>query len=356
MACADARACLAILVVAQRAARQTRGFRNTLARPRCSTCPGLGGTWGGSSGARAATEGAATALEQLAVACGERNVRDLVSVQVFVSASLPACTPPTTAEPRQPAPSRLVFVGGRDRSHLSCPRETPSTQRPARTGPGARQTERHTCRGPGSPYADTRRCRRSAVGDRGPLRAAPFLVTTDQALSMSTTRMPGSIAITSALPPNSALGWPPQAPAPSKSLRSPTVARSAAVEGDGAQGSTVGRLHRAQRPDPAGVAFEQVLLGAGGKIPQLHGAVVVGGDLLCLSVTRPEIVAAMTFAAVLFDVDGVLLDSASAHQRIWNAWADLRGLDAGTVWQQTFGQRPEDTVRDVAPHVNLTRP
>ncbi|WP_405638791.1 hypothetical protein [Streptomyces sp. NBC_00019] len=104
------------------------------------------------------------------------------------------------------------------------------------------------------------------------------------------------------------------------------------------------------------MAFEQVLLGAGGKIPQLHGAVVVGGDLLCLSVTRPEIVAAMTFAAVLFDVDGVLLDSASAHQRIWNAWADLRGLDAGTVWQQTFGQRPEDTVRDVAPHVNLTRP
>ncbi|MHC5263984.1 HAD family hydrolase [Streptomyces sp. UC4497] len=61
----------------------------------------------------------------------------------------------------------------------------------------------------------------------------------------------------------------------------------------------------------------------------------------------------MTFAAVLFDVDGVLLDSAAAHQRIWNAWADLRGLDAGVVWQQTFGRRPEDTVRDVAPHLDL---
>ncbi|WP_308403208.1 HAD-IA family hydrolase [Streptomyces sp. BV286] len=55
---------------------------------------------------------------------------------------------------------------------------------------------------------------------------------------------------------------------------------------------------------------------------------------------------------MLLDVDGVLLDSASAHQRIWNAWADLRGLDAGTVCGRTFGQRPEDTVRDVAPDLD----
>jgi sugar-phosphatase len=60
----------------------------------------------------------------------------------------------------------------------------------------------------------------------------------------------------------------------------------------------------------------------------------------------------MTFAAVLFDVDGVLLDSASAHRRIWNAWADLRNLHAEAVWRQTFGRRPEDTVRDVAPHLD----
>ncbi|MGP3776985.1 HAD family hydrolase [Streptomyces sp. SDT5-1] len=60
----------------------------------------------------------------------------------------------------------------------------------------------------------------------------------------------------------------------------------------------------------------------------------------------------MTFAAALFDVDGVLLDSASAHRRIWNAWADLRDLDAEFVWQQTFGRRPQDTVRDVAPQLD----
>ncbi|OIV38259.1 phosphatase [Mangrovactinospora gilvigrisea] len=57
----------------------------------------------------------------------------------------------------------------------------------------------------------------------------------------------------------------------------------------------------------------------------------------------------MRFDAVLFDVDGVLLDSAAAHRRIWDAWARLRGLDAEDVWRRTFGRRPEDTVREVAP-------
>ncbi|MEU0690575.1 HAD-IA family hydrolase [Streptomyces uncialis] len=57
-------------------------------------------------------------------------------------------------------------------------------------------------------------------------------------------------------------------------------------------------------------------------------------------------------AAVLFDVDGVLLDSTATHHRIWTSWAKLRRLDADAVWQQTFGRRPEDTVREVAPHLD----
>ncbi|MGW4806506.1 HAD-IA family hydrolase [Kitasatospora sp. NPDC004272] len=55
------------------------------------------------------------------------------------------------------------------------------------------------------------------------------------------------------------------------------------------------------------------------------------------------------FDAVLFDVDGVLLDSLPAYRRIWTAWAALRALDAEHVWRHTFGRRPEDTVREVAP-------
>ncbi|MET7505942.1 HAD-IA family hydrolase [Streptomyces albidoflavus] len=58
------------------------------------------------------------------------------------------------------------------------------------------------------------------------------------------------------------------------------------------------------------------------------------------------------FHAVLFDVDGVLLDSAAAHRRVWDAWSLGRGLDPETVWPLTFGRRPEDTVRDAAPHLD----
>ncbi|TDC12695.1 HAD family hydrolase [Streptomyces sp. 8K308] len=60
----------------------------------------------------------------------------------------------------------------------------------------------------------------------------------------------------------------------------------------------------------------------------------------------------MTISAVLLDVDGVLLDSAVAHRRVWNAWSLARGLDPEKVWQLTFGRRPEDTVRDAAVHLD----
>ncbi|MEU8892591.1 HAD-IA family hydrolase [Streptomyces sp. NPDC048442] len=60
----------------------------------------------------------------------------------------------------------------------------------------------------------------------------------------------------------------------------------------------------------------------------------------------------MPITAVLFDVDGVLLDSTAAHRRVWDAWSAMRGLDAEEVWELTFGRRPEDTVREVAPQLD----
>ncbi|SCD98019.1 sugar-phosphatase, partial [Streptomyces sp. SolWspMP-sol7th] len=53
--------------------------------------------------------------------------------------------------------------------------------------------------------------------------------------------------------------------------------------------------------------------------------------------------------AVLLDVDGVLLDSAASHRRVWDTWAIRKGLDPEAVWPLTFGTRPEDTVRAAAP-------
>ncbi|MFB9250139.1 HAD family hydrolase [Sphaerisporangium melleum] len=62
----------------------------------------------------------------------------------------------------------------------------------------------------------------------------------------------------------------------------------------------------------------------------------------------------MAIKALLFDVDGVLLDSSATHRRIWDAWSDMRGLDRDLVWSLTHGRRPEDTVRDVAPGLDPT--
>lgn len=52
--------------------------------------------------------------------------------------------------------------------------------------------------------------------------------------------------------------------------------------------------------------------------------------------------------AILFDVDGVLLDSQPRHEHVWRQWAQLRGLDAAAVLRAAHGRRPQDAVREVA--------
>ncbi|WP_405931125.1 HAD family hydrolase [Streptomyces sp. NBC_00827] len=56
--------------------------------------------------------------------------------------------------------------------------------------------------------------------------------------------------------------------------------------------------------------------------------------------------------AVLFDVDGVLIDTADAHGRVWRAWARLRGLDPEEVWEATQGRRRTDILRLLAPQLD----
>lgn len=59
------------------------------------------------------------------------------------------------------------------------------------------------------------------------------------------------------------------------------------------------------------------------------------------------------FAAVLFDVDGVLIDSGACHTRVWEQWARLRGLNPEYVRQVTQGRRRSDTLRIVAPSLDM---
>jgi sugar-phosphatase len=48
--------------------------------------------------------------------------------------------------------------------------------------------------------------------------------------------------------------------------------------------------------------------------------------------------------AVLFDIDGTLVDSTGAVVRTWRAWAAPRGLDLQRILQVCHGRRSEDTI------------
>jgi sugar-phosphatase len=51
--------------------------------------------------------------------------------------------------------------------------------------------------------------------------------------------------------------------------------------------------------------------------------------------------------AVLFDCDGVLVDSATSVERAWRRWATERGLDGDAIVAVAHGRRTEDTMREL---------
>ncbi|QCB47642.1 HAD-IA family hydrolase [Hydrogenophaga sp. PAMC20947] len=52
-----------------------------------------------------------------------------------------------------------------------------------------------------------------------------------------------------------------------------------------------------------------------------------------------------TFAAFLFDMDGTLLTSIAAAERVWTAWAQRHGVDAVALLVHLHGRRAIDTIR-----------
>lgn len=52
-----------------------------------------------------------------------------------------------------------------------------------------------------------------------------------------------------------------------------------------------------------------------------------------------------TYAAFLFDMDGTLLSSIAAAERVWGAWAGRHGLDVEAFLPTIHGVRAEDTIR-----------
>jgi sugar-phosphatase len=56
--------------------------------------------------------------------------------------------------------------------------------------------------------------------------------------------------------------------------------------------------------------------------------------------------------AVLFDLDGVLVDSSACVERHWQRWAEEHDLDPAAILEIAHGRRTDDTIALVAPHLN----
>jgi sugar-phosphatase len=63
----------------------------------------------------------------------------------------------------------------------------------------------------------------------------------------------------------------------------------------------------------------------------------------------------MDCAAILFDLDGVLIDSTGCVERHWRTWAQKHGLEAEDILRKAHGVRNLDTMRLLAPYLDVER-
>ena len=61
------------------------------------------------------------------------------------------------------------------------------------------------------------------------------------------------------------------------------------------------------------------------------------------------------FKAILFDLDGVLVDSTESVERTLRRWSAGHGLDADAVIAVAHGRRTVETVPAVAPHLDVEK-
>jgi len=57
--------------------------------------------------------------------------------------------------------------------------------------------------------------------------------------------------------------------------------------------------------------------------------------------------------ALLFDLDGVLVDSRAVVERTWRRWAQRHQLDPEVILRVAHGRRTRDTLQAMVPHLNL---
>jgi sugar-phosphatase len=65
-----------------------------------------------------------------------------------------------------------------------------------------------------------------------------------------------------------------------------------------------------------------------------------------------ETVKTLSCSAILFDLDGVLVDSAEPVERQWSLWARRHRLDPAEVIRRAHGRPSIETIRDLAPQLD----
>jgi mannitol-1-/sugar-/sorbitol-6-phosphatase len=58
--------------------------------------------------------------------------------------------------------------------------------------------------------------------------------------------------------------------------------------------------------------------------------------------------------AVLFDMDGTLVDSSAVTERVWAKWAARHNLNVNDILSVVHGRRSIDVMREVAPHLGIS--
>jgi sugar-phosphatase len=57
--------------------------------------------------------------------------------------------------------------------------------------------------------------------------------------------------------------------------------------------------------------------------------------------------------AILFDMDGTLVDSTAVVERLWRNWAGRHGIDPASFLKKSHGRRTIETLAMVAPHLDI---
>jgi mannitol-1-/sugar-/sorbitol-6-phosphatase len=65
--------------------------------------------------------------------------------------------------------------------------------------------------------------------------------------------------------------------------------------------------------------------------------------------------ARISFQSILFDLDGVLIDSTSVLERIWRDWASQHGLENDELRSIALTTRTVEAVRRLAPHLDAVQ-